>query len=105
MFDSMDKNNDGVLSEAELVVLAYSQLTPDGEALSQAEIQAEQRRLIEEVDSNGDGWVSFAEFEKYFRSMCEAQHEAKRKAKEEANAIVATEAEAQATVGECATEL
>jgi len=55
-----------VLQVGELSRWVYASFRPDGRQLSEDQVMVEAGKLVNKLDKNDDGEVSFSEFESYF---------------------------------------
>ena len=72
-FDGLDTDSSGLLAGPELEQLSkwlFESFHPGGEALH-AEVQAAQvAKLLQRLDDNNDGALSFEEFSVWFKKTC-----------------------------------
>eukprot|EP00658_Telonema_sp_P-2_P067459 TRINITY_DN5637_c0_g1_i5.p1 TRINITY_DN5637_c0_g1~~TRINITY_DN5637_c0_g1_i5.p1 ORF type:complete len:614 (-),score=155.45 TRINITY_DN5637_c0_g1_i5:62-1903(-) len=72
-FNQLDVDGSGVLEGAELEALGewvWSSFHPGGEALSEEEKREQGAKLMRRLDANEDGFMSFDEFNGWFRKTC-----------------------------------
>lgn len=68
-FQELDVNNSGSLSVAEVGELSrwvYASFRPDGKMLTEDQVLVEAGKLVNKLDNNDDGEISFTEFCTYF---------------------------------------
>eukprot|EP00941_MAST-03F_sp_MAST-3F-sp1_P002041 g2041.t1 len=73
-FQEMDSNNDGVLSERELIRLArwfYHSFHPNEEPLGSIEMNVLVTKLRQRIDQNYDGKIDFHEFLSWYDETCQ----------------------------------
>ena len=72
-FNQLDGDGNGCLAGDELAELArwvFDSFHPDGQALTEAQQEAEVEKLLRRLDENGDGVLQFEEFAEWFRKTC-----------------------------------
>ena len=73
-FNQLDVDGNGVLEGSELQALGdwvWSNFHPGGEPLSEEEKQEQGAKLLDRLDANADGCMSFDEFSGWFEKTCE----------------------------------
>jgi len=106
-FHQLDTNGDGVLAGEELVGLAewlFNSFHPGGAPLSPEKKEVETQKLLNRLDDNEDGCMSFDEFAAWFQRTCKSIERYRsglaRKKKEEAAAAVAEKTAVPLEVGD-----